>query len=353
MSENQKIKKSNEESFLSQGIWESMIIIDSGQVSRWDKNYIEELKKGGVTAVNVNSFSIGFAREALSYIGKWYTFIKENSDQLMLIKNGEDILKAKKLDKIGIILGTQNSTLLEDDISLVEVYKNLGVNIMQLTYNNQNLVGSSCYEKNDSGLSRFGELVIQEMNRVGMIIDLSHVGEKTMSETIDKSRRPVAITHGNPDWVFDYKKRNKSKEILTKLKENNGMIGLTVFPRLMNGDKSTIDDFCKLVSETVDLMGIDKVGIGTDLTLNKTAEDNKWVRMGRWALSPEDSFGATASNEFTWPKWPSWFSGPADFPTLAEGLYKAGFNEKDIISIMGKNWHEFIIEGVKGENYSS
>lgn len=326
-----------------------MIVVDGLQVSKWDRDYIEELKKGGVTAVNVSRVVWENARETLSYIGNWYAFIREHRDDLFLVRKGEDILYAKDNGKIGVILGAQNASPLEDELGLVEIFNNLGLKIMQLTYNNQNLIGSSCYEEHDNGLSRYGELVIKEMNRVGMVIDLSHVGERTSLDAIAVSSRPVAITHANPRWLFPLKKRNKSKEVLRKLRDSRGMLGLTLFPRLMNGTNTTIEEFCNLVTETVDFMGVEHVGIGTDLTLNLTDDDNKWVRMGRWTHDVKYSFGATTTDNMSFPSWPSWFQSPADFPNLAEAMLKKGFSEKDVRAIMGENWLNFFINGFKRE----
>src|SRR5699024_9180684 len=151
-------------------------------------------------------------------------------------------------------------------LSLVSVFNRLGVKIMQLTYNNQNLIGSSCYEKNDTGLSRYGKLVVREMNRVGMLIDLSHVGDQTSLDAIRLSTRPVAITHANPRWLYPTK-RNKSREVLTALRENGGVLGICAYPHLINGKETTLDEFSDLIIQTVEFMGIDQVGIGTDLTL--------------------------------------------------------------------------------------
>lgn len=325
---------------------QDMIIIDALELSNWDRDFLLLLKEGGVTCVHACCGLWENARETLTKVGNWHRFFKDNEDLVLPVHKGEDILTAKRLGKIGIILGTQNTSALEDELALVSVFNQLGVKIMQLTYNNQNLIGSSCYEERDSGLSRFGKLVIEEMNRVGMVIDLSHVGERTSLDAIAASSRPVAITHANPDWIYP-SSRNKSKEILTALRENGGMIGVCAYPHLINGHQTTLEEFCQMIVETVEFMGIDHVGIGTDLTLNMSDEFLAWMRMGRWTHNVE--YGAGSKDNPSWPKWPEWFETPADFPNIAQGLYQQGMSKDDVYAVMGGNWLKFFDEGFKAE----
>ncbi|MFC5588982.1 dipeptidase [Sporosarcina soli] len=325
---------------------QDMIIIDALELSNWDRDFLLLLKEGGVTCVHACCGLWENARETLTKVGNWHRFFKDNEDLVLPVHKGADILTAKRLGKIGIILGTQNTSALEDELALVSVFNQLGVKIMQLTYNNQNLIGSSCYEERDSGLSRFGKLVIEEMNRVGMVIDLSHVGEKTSLDAIAASSRPVAITHANPDWIYP-SSRNKSKEILTALRGNGGMIGVCAYPHLINGHQTTLEEFCQMIVETVEFMGIDHVGIGTDLTLNMSDEFLAWMRMGRWTHNVE--YGAGSKDNPSWPKWPEWFETPADFPNIAQGLYQQGMSKDDVYAVMGGNWLKFFDEGFKAE----
>lgn len=325
---------------------DKMIIIDGLTLSNWNRELLLELHKGQVTCIHVCVALWETARETLSKIGQWYRFIEENSDLAMLVRKGEDIQKAQSLGKVGLILGTQNASPLEDDLALVEVFSELGVKIMQLTYNNQNLIGSSCYEENDTGLSRFGRLVIEEMNRVGMIIDLSHVGERTTLDTIKHSSRPVSITHANPAWIYP-SKRNKSREVLTALRDNGGVLGLCLYPYLMNGAQTTVDEFCDMVAQTVEFMGVEQVALGTDLTLNWGEDFLQWMRMGRWTNKVD--YGAGSAANPSWPEWPAWFQGPADFPGVAEALLNRGLTKSEVEAVMGGNWLRFFTQGFKAQ----
>lgn len=322
------------------------MIIDALELSNWDRNFLNLLNKGGVTCVHACCGLWENARETLSKVGEWHRFFRENSDLVMQVYTGDDILTAKRLGKIGVVLGTQNTSALEDELSLVSVFNQLGIKIMQLTYNNQNLVGSSCYEEYDMGLSRYGKLVVKEMNRVGMLIDLSHVGPRTSLDAIDVSSRPVSITHANPDWIYP-SKRNKSREILAALRDNGGVIGICAYPHLIGGEKTTLDEFCELIMQTVDFMGVDHVGIGTDLTLNMSTDFLHWMRMGRW--THDIDYGAGSKNNPSWPEWPDWFKTPADFPSIITGLKKKGMKIDDIQKVMGGNWLRFFTESFKSE----
>jgi len=140
---------------------------------------------------------------------------------------------------------------------------------MQLTYNNQSLLATGCYEEGDSGVTRFGREVIKEMNRVGMIIDMSHSAEHSTLQTIELSQRPIAITHANP-FRWHQALRNKSDDVLKALGHSGGMLGFSMYPfHLNNGPDCTLDDFCGMIMDTAELIGIDHIGIGSDLCQNK------------------------------------------------------------------------------------
>ena len=151
-------------------------------------------------------------------IKKWEKLFKENSDLIFLGKNFKDIEKANKENKTAIFFGFQNCSPIEDDINLVEKVHELGCRFMQLTYNNQSLLATGCYEKIDSGVTNFGREAIKEMNRVGIVVDMSHSAEKSTFDAIEISEKPIAITHANPNF-WHPAKRNKSNDLLKTLSE--------------------------------------------------------------------------------------------------------------------------------------
>ena len=156
---------------------------------------------------------------------------------------------------------------------------------MQLTYNNQSLLATGCYEKIDSGVTNFGRQAIKEMNRVGIVIDMSHSAEKSTLDAIDISEKPIAITHANPEFWF-VAKRNKSNDLLKTLSESGGMLGLSLYPHhLKDGTNCTLESFCEMTAKTAEIMGVKNIGIGSDLCLNQPDSIVEWMRNGTWTKS--------------------------------------------------------------------
>jgi membrane dipeptidase len=318
-----------------QALHRELIVIDALQYSNWDPEVLEELRRGGLTCVHVTCAIWEDARTTLDNISAWYRRIRQHADLLVPVLTGEDIKAAKTAGRIGIVLGFQNASPIEDDLGLVEVFHRLGVRIVQLTYNNQSLVGAGCYEPHDSGLSRFGRQVVREMNRVGMLVDLSHVGERTCLTAIEASRRPVAITHANLS-TFHPHPRNKSDAVLRALAERGGVLGCTPYPHLTGGEDVSLEKWTEMIARAVDLMGIESVGIGSDSSRKWTDETLRWIRMGRWTHEPD--YGAGRPGQTGWSPWPRWFETPADFPRLTAGLQDRGFERSEVAAIMGENW---------------
>ena len=164
------------------------IIIDGLNISNWGIEIFERLKRGGVTAINATIACWENFRNAVQNIEEWNRKFEDYCEIIAPVKSSRDIQRAKKEGKVGIILGFQNTTPIEDDVDLLKIFSDLGVRIMQLTFQDRNYVGDGCWERTDAGLSEFGFRVIKEMNRQGILIDLSHVGVKTTMEAIEASR---------------------------------------------------------------------------------------------------------------------------------------------------------------------
>ena len=170
--------------------------------------------------------------------------------------NTQDIIEAKKNNKVAIIFGFQNSAPIANDIFLLEKFFSRGLRFMQLTYNNQTPLAGGCFEPNDSGVSRFGHAVIEEMNRLGMIVDLSHAGRQTCLDAINLSSKPVAISHANPQF-FHKSIRNIDDEVLKNLAKKDGFIGLSLYPfHLKKHGDCTLEEFCMMVHQLVNMIGI-------------------------------------------------------------------------------------------------
>ena len=313
--------------------------IDNLQYCKWSREVFEINREAGLDAVHVTVVYHEDFDEFNSRVNEWNTYFKENSDLIFLGKSYKDIEKAKTEKKTAIFFGFQNCSPIEDDIGLVEKVYDLGCRFMQLTYNNQSLLATGCFENIDSGVTNFGKEVIKEMNRLGLVIDMSHSAEKSTIDAINISQKPIAITHANPAF-WHAAKRNKSNELLKILSENDGMLGLSLYPHhLKDGTNCSLESFCEMAAKTADLMGVEKIGIGSDLCLNQPDTVVEWMRNGTWAKAK--NYGEGTKNNSGFPKQPDWFTDARGFSNLENGLSKAGFNKNEINGILGDNWFNF------------
>lgn len=311
-------------------------IVDGLQINNWSRPVLEEMHRGGVVGVNATCAVWETAAETFRSIARWTELVNQNSDLVFIAESGSDIERAAAENRIAVFLGFQNTSPFEDDYRYVEAFHRLGVRVAQITYNNQNLLGGGCFEPDDSGLTRYGSIIVGEMNRVGMLIDLSHVGNRTSLDTIEKSASPVAITHANPLW-FHETPRNKPDEVIQSVVDRGGVLGVCLYPTVSGGTLTTMADFIAMVTRLVDQFGIDHIGLGSDCTRGWGQDFVGWLRNGRWnPTAPE--------NAPTWPEWPTWFHGPADFPPLIDALATAGLSDAEIVAISGGNWQRLFTE---------
>ena len=318
---------------------EDILIIDCLQYVNWNRQLFEEAKDGGLNIIHVTIAYWENKKEVIANIEMWNQHFKSHSDLIMPVRNCDDIQTAMDTNKIGIIFGFQNCSPIEDDIQLIQEMHDLGARIMQLSYNNQSLLATGCYEERDSGITRFGKEAIKEMNRLGMIIDMSHSAEKSTLHAMEISSRPIAITHANPSSFHDAL-RNKSDIVLKNLSESGGMLGVSLYPfHLANGSNCKLDEFCNMIYDATQLMGIDQIGIGSDLCLNWDYKVLEWMRSGRWTLTTD--YGEGSSEKPSWPSQPQWFEDFSGFQNIINGLGSVGFNSEEIEKIMGKNWLNF------------
>ena len=312
------------------------MLIDGLQCGFFNREIFEDLRRGGFACVTP---TFGFwegTMESLDSIGRWRDLARANADVVVLAGSTADILKARDTNRVAILPGFQNTNCLENRIRYVEIFADLGIRVMQLTYNNQNELGGSCYEENDSGLARFGREVVHEMNQTGVLVDLSHVGEKTTLDAIKHSKKPVAITHANAASLFPHK-RNKGDEVLRALRDNGGIIGCATYRNITPPAAcDSVRAWCEMVARTVEIAGIDHVGIGTDFSHNGSQAYLDWMRMGRW--SRVVNYGAGSATNSGVAEKPQWFTRPSDLSKVNGGLIEVGFSDEEAGKITSGNW---------------
>jgi microsomal dipeptidase-like Zn-dependent dipeptidase len=315
------------------------VIIDGLQYANWSEKIFRQMREGGVDAVHVTIAYHENFRETVLNIERWNRWFEQFPDLICLARSGDDVRAAKAAGRTAIVFGFQNCSPMEDDIGLVEILHRLGARFMQLSYNNQSLLATGCYEAEDPGITRMGRQVIAEMNRVGLVVDMSHSAERSTLEAIEISARPIAITHANPAF-WQPALRNKSDRVLKALSESGGMFGFSLYPHHLK-DKSdcTLESFCAMVARSAELFGTGCLGLGSDLCQDHPDSIVSWMRAGRWTKDVD--YGEGSASQPGFPPMPAFFNDNRDFSKIAEGLGAVGFNADETARIMGGNWLTF------------
>ena len=308
------------------------LFIDALQYNNWSEEVFKQIQEGGLSAIHVTICYHEDFQEMVQNVIDWNRHFENYSSMIFHGRTASDVEKAQKEGRTAIFFGFQNCSPIEDNIGLVEICHQLGVRFMQLTYNNQSLLGTGCYEDNDPGITRMGKQVIKEMNRVGLVVDMSHSAEKSTLEAIEISERPIAITHANPTF-WHPALRNKSNKVLEALGESGSMLGFSVYAHhLKDGTNCSLESFCNMVAETAEIMGVTNIGIGTDLCQNQPDSIVEWMRNGTWTKNK--NYGEGSKNKPGFPKQPSWFEDARGFKNLENGLKKVGFNQDEVNGIL-------------------
>ncbi|MEL0019103.1 MAG: dipeptidase [Rickettsiales bacterium] len=309
---------------------DDLIVFDGLIVSNWSREIFENMREGGLTGANCTCCVWENFTETMRNISDWKGWLKEHDDLLVQAYTTEDIRAAKSSGRTAVVLGFQNVSAFEDQIGYIQLFKELGIGIVQMAYNTQNLVGSGCYESTDSGLSDFGREVVAEMNRVGIMCDLSHVGPKTSEDVIATSANPVCYSHIAPASLKDHP-RNKSDDQIRAIAEKGGFVGVTMFPPFLpRGTASTVDDYVAAMEHIINVAGEDAVGYGTDFTQGYDRPFFEWITMDKGYARKLTEFGEIISLEG--------IGRIGETPNLTAAMERAGWPEGRIRKVMGENW---------------
>ena len=313
-----------------------LIVFDGLIVSNWSREIFENMHEGGLTGANCTCCVWEGFTDTMRNISNWKQWIGENADLLQQAYSTDDIRDAKKAGKTAIVLGFQNVSAFEDQIGYIRLFKELGVGIVQMAYNTQNLIGTGCYESHDGGLSDFGREAVAEMNRVGIMCDLSHVGAKTSDDVIHASTKPVCYSHVAPAGLKEHP-RNKSDEQIRTIVDKGGFVGVTMFPPfLKRGTDSTVDDYVQAIDYVINVAGEDAVGYGTDFTQGYDLPFFEWITMDKGYARKLTEFGDIISLEG--------IARIGETPNLTAAMERAGWKEDRIKKVMGENWLQVLKE---------
>jgi len=315
------------------------LIIDALQYSNWSEKIFRQMNEGGVSTVHVTICYHEDFQEMVENIIAWNRRFEQYSELIFHGLGVDDVRKAHSEGRTAIFFGFQNCSPIEDNIGLVEICHQLGARFMQLSYNNQSLLATGCYEGDDPGITRMGRQVIREMNRVGLVVDMSHSARRSTLEAIEISERPIAITHANPSFWFTAL-RNKSDDVLKALAESGGMLGFSMYPHHLKGKSDCLlEDFCSMIARTAEMIGVEHIGFGSDLCQDQPDSVVEWMRNGTW--TKERDFGEGSAGQAGFPVQPEWFRDNRDFKNILNSLRKTGFSEDEVARIAGLNWLDF------------
>ncbi|MCY3876852.1 MAG: membrane dipeptidase [Rhodobacteraceae bacterium] len=319
--------------------------IDGLQYANWSEKVFRQMRSGGLSAVHVTvAYHEGF-RETVTNLEDWNRRFERFPEFICKGQWAADIDCARKSGRTAIFFGAQNSSPIESDIGLIEILHTLGLRFMQLTYNNQSLLASGCYEAEDGGITRMGRQAIKEMNRVGLVIDMSHSGPRSTIEAADLSQRPITISHANPlEWSPSL--RNKNDDVIRAVTGNGGIMGFSIYPHhLRDGSSCTLDSFSEMIARAVEKFGIEHFGIGSDLCQDQPDSVVTWMRTGRWTRDIDYGEGSASAPGF--PPMPEWFRDNRDFANIESGLRSTGMNDDEIGAVLGGNWYRFFDESFR------
>lgn len=321
-------------------IHKKSIIIDGLEVahqrSSVDLEYFDRAIQTGLTAANFTVFpTFVTPLQAFKGLKDWLELFERHGDKVVLATSGRDIEEAKREGKFAIIMGSQNADIIGDDLNLLLIYKKLGIRIIQLSYYRQNLLGEGCGERTDGGLSNFGLEVVEEMNRLRLLIDVSHCRDQVTLDAIKYSKAPVIASHANPRVLVNII-RNKTDEQIKALAEKGGVVGLNAWSLIAEVRKDVrpnVDDLMTMADYIVKTVGVDHLGIGLDLIpFSKQKQFEEWAQ-NYPQLRPKG--GWRERNIFTNEKG---MDDPARLIEITRGLVAHGYSDQDIEKILGRNF---------------
>jgi membrane dipeptidase len=322
-------------------VFSSSIVVDALSADEdWDQPdpIFAAYKASGVTAVHTSLANRNLA-VAQRDLAEWQARFDRWPDRLLKIATAGQIAEAKKSGRVGVLLGFQNATIVESDVGNLDGLYRAGTRCIQLTYNSRNLLGDGCTERTNAGLSDFGVAVVERMNELGIIVDLSHCGEATSRDGIALSKRPPAFTHTMCKAVYDHV-RAKSDDLLKALADKGGMVGIATLGYFIGPTaETTFADYLRHVDHAVKVAGIDHVGLASDYSIRgigKTHTRESWYVPRLTSFKPV--------YRVRWPPWIEELDPPERFRNIAHGLAKRGYTSVQLEKILGGNWTRYFTE---------
>ncbi|HJU42926.1 MAG TPA: membrane dipeptidase [Vicinamibacterales bacterium] len=334
------------------GLYERAIVIDAlanpgsmnvswpprGPLSQKQRDAIAA---SGITAINV-TVSADF-EGSVRNIALWQGEADKYPNLLSIVRRHSDIAKAKKDKTLGLMLGFQNTDMIDRDISRLDLFYRLGIRIIQLTYNDRNLVGDGCLEPGNAGLSAFGRQVVERMNELGIAVDLSHCGTQTTADGIAASTKPPLITHSGCREVFRHPRSKEDRE-LKAMADKGGVIGIYFMPFIGPGPGApTVDMLLRQIDHAIKVCGADHVGIGSDLSVTPIEETPEYLREHKSFVEARARRGISAPEESR-PLFIPELNHPRRLEGVVRGMRQRGHSTAVIEKVIGGNFHRVLKE---------
>jgi membrane dipeptidase len=308
---------------------------DSSHVEYADATFIDKIRSSAITAINHTvAYSVDF-KTAVRYIAAWTKLYEDAADVTFVGRSYADVARAKESGRTAVFMGFQDITAIEGDLSLLEVFHQLGIRWVQPTYQDRNIAGDGCGERTNCGLSKWGLRLIEELDRLKIIVDVSHVGINTTLESIEASRYPIMATHSACRALVDTP-RNKTDAEIKALAAKGGVIGIAGKSGFLKRDGldtgSTVFDIIDHVEYVRDLVGIEHVCIGTDV-----GDERKYSLEQMRAFHAKHPEVAIIGDKLRTDLMHPAGVGPGTLYNITAGLVKRGFSDEDIKLVLGEN----------------
>lgn len=310
------------------------------------EGYGWHIRESGVTAINCTVPGVkDTAGDAFRKIADYYEVIADD-DRFLLVLKPDDIVKAKQEGKVGVIIGAQSCefTLHHDFNAAVQVFAKLGLRVMQIAYNHRSFAADGCYTGTNAGINKDGVALIRAMEKNGVTVDLSHVGERSTLEAMDIATKPMIFSHANPKGMFNHP-RNITDEQAKKCAALGGVVGVSTYPiTLWDGEHfPTVETFVDCVAYYADLLGPEHVGIGIDSNATAGAYEHREILYFTKLLKDSENKNSLAYKSYMAGRgvksnFPEGIESLANFPNIIDKLLKRGFSEADVKKIIGENW---------------
>ena len=306
----------------------------------YEMSLIDEILASGTRAVHVTCGNPSLHGEAaftdaLRELSLYEHHVDAHRDRFLRATRVADVDRASAEKRLALLYGFQNASPVSDDLDRLDLFYRLGVRVIQLTYNTRNLLGDGCMERTDAGLSKFGLALVEKMNALRMLVDLSHCGPATTDDGIRHSKTPVFISHSSCKAVFNHP-RGKTDAQLKAMADRGGVIGIfQINPYIGPKERNTLDEYLAHVDHGVRVAGIDAVGIGSDRehrTIPDTDEERKKLETELLALGPRPG-------GIPWPYFVTELNHPRRMETIRAGLEKRGYKTGDVEKILGGNFY--------------